>query len=178
MRIVPVALLLGAALAFTPAPSSAQSLAEAAAKERERRKAAQGKGKVYTEENVNQVKGGTFSAPSGPGGSAAAAAPAEGAAKEAAAGAPAGKKEKTPEELKAEQEKAWRDKVQKANEEIANLTTRIDALQNAVNDLSQNLYGSMRSSQLAELEQARQKLAATKQSLSDLEEEGRRSGYR
>lgn len=176
MRIVPVASLLAAAFLLSAMPSSAQSMAELAAREKERRSKAKNAGKVYTESDLG--KGGT-SAP-------ATATPATGATDSKATTAadtakPAGdaaKKEKTDDELKAEREKAWRDKLAQANAEITRLQSRADELQRALNDLSQNLYGSTRASQASELEQVQQKLAASRKSLEDLQEEGRRNSYR
>lgn len=177
MRIVPVASLLIAAFAAAQA-ASGQSLAEAAAKEKERRKAAQAKAKVYNEGDLGKGGKGTFSAPSGP--DSTAAAPASDASPKDAASAPgpAAKKEKSPDEVKAEQEKAWRDKVQKANDDITRISARIDVLQRAASDLSQNIYSSSRTSQLNELEQAKKQFAETQQTLADLQDEGRRNGYR
>jgi hypothetical protein len=177
MRIVPVASLLIAAFVAAQA-ASGQSLAEAAAKEKERRKAAQAKAKVYTEGDLGKGgSSGTFSAPSGPDSTSAAPA-SDTSPKEGGAASPAGKKEKTPEELKAEQQKTWRDKLQKANDDITRISARIDTLQRAASDLSQNIYSASRTSQLNELEQAKKQLAETQQALTDLEDEGRRNGYR
>ena len=54
MRSVPVAGLLAAALALLAIPSSAQSLAELAAREKERRSKAKNAGKVYTESDLGK----------------------------------------------------------------------------------------------------------------------------
>jgi len=181
MRIVPVASLLAAAFLLTAMPSSAQSMAELAAREKERRSKAKNGGKVYTESDLG--RGGT-SAPAtdAPATGAPAAAAADSKATTAAdAAKPAGdaaQKEKTDDELKAEREKAWRDKLTQANAEITRLQSRADDLQRALNDLSQNLYGSTRATQASELEQVQKKLAASRKSLEDLQEEGRRNSYR
>lgn len=174
MRSVPVAGLLAAALALLAIPSSAQSLAELAAREKERRSKAKNAGKVYTESDLG--KGGAsapaIETPTTPDPKAEAAADASKPAGDAA------KKEKTDDELKAERQKAWRDKLAQVNAESARLQSRADDLQRALNDLSQNLYGSTRASQASELEQVQQKLAASLKSAEDLQEEGRRNGYR
>jgi len=174
MRSVPVAGLLAAALVLLAIPSSAQSLAELAAREKERRSKAKNAGKVYTESDLG--KGGASApateAPTTPDPKAAAAADVSKPAGDAA------KKEKTDDELKAEREKAWRDKLAQVTAESARLQSRADDLQRALNDLSQNLYGSTRASQASELEQVQQKLAASLKSAEDLQEEGRRNGYR
>jgi DNA repair exonuclease SbcCD ATPase subunit len=178
MRIVSIAAVVLATLALAERPVAAQGLADAAAKEKERRRASQAKAKVYTESDLG--RGG--SASSVPDSDAAAPAPGA-AAKDAPAkdaATPTGqsaKKEKTPDELRAEQEKAWREKLQQANDNVGKLGARVEALQRAVNDIS-SLYGSSRTAQLNELEQTQKQLADAKQALADLEDEGRRSGYR
>jgi hypothetical protein len=179
MRFVPVASLLAAAFLLSAMPSSAQSMAELAAREKERRSKAKNAGKAYTESDLG--KGGT-SAPAAAAPTSAAPAAADSKATTAAEAAkPAGdaaQKEKTDDELKAERERVWRDKLTQANAEITRLQSRADDLQRALNDLSQNLYGSTRARQASELEQVQQALAASRKSLEDLQEEGRRSGYR
>jgi polyhydroxyalkanoate synthesis regulator phasin len=80
--------------------------------------------------------------------------------------------------MRAEQERAWRERLQKANEDVGKTQERIDALQRALNDLSQNLYGATRTQQLQQMEQAQTQLGQLKQQVADLQEEGRRNGWR
>ncbi|MFI5183574.1 MAG: hypothetical protein ACHQNV_04185, partial [Vicinamibacteria bacterium] len=87
-------------------------------------------------------------------------------------------KAKTEDEVRAEQEKAWRDRLAKANDDVAKLTGQIDTMQRALSDLSQNLYGPSRATQISRLEDAKKQLATAQQSVVDLQEEGRRSSYR
>jgi len=54
----------------------------------------------------------------------------------------------------------------------------VDRLQSALNDISQNLYGATRTGLLNRLDQAQKDLAAAKQKVADLQEEGRRNRYR
>ncbi len=169
MRIVAVAAAAAAALLLATAPSSAQSLSELAAKEKERRSKAK-VGKTYTETDLG--RGGSVVTADVP---AADAKPAD--APDAAKADPA-KKEKTEDELKTERQTAWREKVTKTGADITRLQSRADLLQTALNDLSQNLYGSTRQSQAAELEQVQGQLAVARKALEDLQEEGRRNGYR
>lgn len=173
MRILPVAAAVAVAFLFSAAPSGAQSLSELAAKEKERRSKAKA-GKSYTEQDLG--RGGSSVAVSDTGAAASdpKAAPAAG---DAAKTDPA-KKEKTEDELRAEREAAWREKVVKATAEVGRLQARADALQTALNDLTQNLYGSTRQTQAAELEQVQSQLAAARKNVEDLQEEGRRSSYR
>jgi hypothetical protein len=176
MRVVPVAGILAAAFVLAAVPSSAQSLAELAAREKERRSKAKSAGKMYTESDLG--KGGASAAATDAAATPAAEAKTTTATDAAKPSGDAAKKEKTDDELKAEREKAWRDKLAQANAESARLQARADDLQRALNDLSQNLYGSTRAAQASELEQVQQKLADSRKSLEELQEEGRRNGYR
>jgi hypothetical protein len=171
MRLVPVAAAVAAALLLSSAPSSAQSLAELAAREKERRAKAKA-GKTYTESDLGR---GSSAAVPVSDTTPEATVPTSGA--EATKTEPA-KKEKTEDELRAEREAAWRERVGKANAEITRLQDRADALQRALNDLTQNLYGSTRQAQANELEQVQTQLTAARKGLEDLQEEGRRNGYR
>ena len=165
-----------------PASLSAQSLGEAAAKERERREKLEKEGKskapkVYTENDLRgrAASSGTVSQP-GTGASTETKAEGQGTA---AATPPAGeKKEKTDEEKRGEQEQAWRDSVQKARQDIVTQTDKVNRLQASLADVSGNLYGSTRTNLLNQLEAAKKELAAAQQRVTDLEEEGRRSGFR
>lgn len=170
------ATVVAVALLLSPGLASAQSLTEAAAKERERRKG-QAAPKVYTEDDLHRA-----GARAAGGFGSVEAAPSPDTAKPAATGqAAAGKPEKpekTEEELRQEQEKAWREKLQKANDEVQRLTAETDRLQRSANDLSGNVYGAARTETLRQLEAAKAKLAAAQQQVADLQEEGRRSRFR
>ncbi len=167
---------LAAALVLTSFPAAGQSLAEAAAKERERRKAA--KGKTYTEADFGKTSGGNFNAPQASGFSEPAApAPAATSGTPAPVGGAAAT-QKGPDEVRAEQEKAWRQRVQQVLGDLAKTQQQIDTLQRALNDVSGNLYGASRTQQLAQMDQAQKQLATSRQQLTDLEEEGRRNGWR
>lgn len=164
---------LAAALVLTSFPAAGQSLAEAAAKERERRKTA--KGKTYTEADLGKTVGGNYNAPQASGSSEPAAPAASGAAAPAAGAAAT---VKGPDEVRAEQEKAWRQRVQQVQGDIAKTQQQIDTLQRVLNDMSANLYGASRTQQLAQMDQAQKQLVTSRQQLTDLEEEGRRNGWR
>jgi hypothetical protein len=169
-RLFRVVSLLAAGALASAGAAPAQSLADIAAKQKEKRK---GKTKVYTEEDLR--RGGTTGysptevAVAADGEEAAAPAPA------AAPGAPAARSE---EEQRADQSKIWRDKLQKSRENVTQLTAETNRLQTALNDLTQPVYGSTRAARIAALEKAKQQLAAAEQAVTDLEEEGRRNGYR
>jgi hypothetical protein len=165
-----------AVLVGLPSFAAAQSLAEAAAKEREKRKG-QKAGKVITEDELRRAGHGPGNANVSMSAPDPAASPATG---QAAAGAPqAGTaKPKTDDEIRAEQEQAWRDKLKKAQEEVQRLTQLTAALQNNLNDITGNVYGSQRTSLLNQLEQAKAQLATAQGQVTALEDEGRRSRFR
>ncbi len=87
------------------------------------------------------------------------------------------KPEKSDEEQKAEQQKAWRERLQKTNEEITRLGAEAERLQAAV-DGNGNFFSATRANLVTQLDQAKAQLAQAKQTLSELEDEGRRNLYR
>ena len=166
-----------------PASLAAQGLGEAAAKERERREKLEKEGKskgakVYTENDLRgrAASSGTISQP----GSSVPSTETKAEGQPAASPAPAAgeKKEKTDDERRAEQEQAWRDKLQKARQDIVQQTERVNRLQASLNDISGNMYGGARTNLLNQLEAAKKDLGAAQQQVVDLEEEGRRGGFR
>jgi hypothetical protein len=164
-----VALLAAAALGLASG-ATAQSLAEIAAKQKEKRK---GKPtKVFTEEDLRRGSAGTVTADAG--------VPVEGEPAPAPAAAPAANApaQPTEEEQRAEQQKAWRDRLQKSRDNVTQLEAEANRLQTALNDIAEPLYGATRANRMAALEKAKQQLAAAQQAVVDLEEQGRRSGYR
>jgi len=153
----------------------AESLGEVAAREKEKRKGKKD-GKVITEEELLRAKGAGLSMNDGSPASAPAPAPAaakEGEAKDKdgkplapgvkAADAP---KEKTEEELKAERQKAWSDRLDKAKGNVA-------AIQKGVSDLeaTPGLYNNAAAT--AQLADARKQLTAAQAQVAAIEEEGR-----
>jgi hypothetical protein len=158
------------------AVASAQSLGEVAAREKERREKERqkhGTAKVITEDDLRGGGKGTFSNPGSTGGTEA-----EPAKDAPAADGKTPPKEKTEDELKAEQQAAWRKRLDDANTQVGTLTARVSELQAAVNDLSGNLYSAGRTNALNDLEKAKGELATAQQAVADLEEEGRRSRFR
>lgn len=169
-----VVVLLAAAALGVASGASAQSLAELATKQKEKRK---GKPvKVFTEEDLR--RGSARASTPGDEGVAAEGEPAAVAAPAAAAPAGTAPAQKSEEELRAEQEKAWRERLQKTRDNATQLTAEVNRLQTSLNDLTQPAFGATRANRLAALEKAKQQLAAAQQSVTDLEEEGRRNGYR
>jgi hypothetical protein len=169
------------ALAASAAVAGAQSLGELAAKEKERqekeRQKRGGASKVITENDLGGRKGGTLSNAGATAGEAAPAASPSPAA--AGAGAkPAEAKEKTADEIRAEQENDWRQRMGRARDEVTQLTDKANRIQQTLNDLTANLYSSSRTAVLQQLETTKTELAAARQKVADLEEEGRRNQYR
>jgi len=167
--------LSAAALLSAPSASQGQeqeqSVVELAAKEKERRKNTS-QGTTYTEEDLRRAGRRAGDEPA----TAASAPQAQTAG--AAAQAEAGKTpEKTEEEIRAEEQDAWREKLQKANEEAEALRERIDMLQRSLNDLTQNLYSAGRLNMVSRLEQAKQDLVAAEQAIEALEAEGVQKRY-
>jgi hypothetical protein len=174
MRVSPLTIVLTAAALLLPVTSRAQSLTEAAAKEKERRK---GKtGRTLTEDDLHRA--GVSRQQEGASTDGAAVAPADAAAADAKTPKDGAPKAKPADEVRADQEKAWRDRLTKANDDVSKLSAQVDTMQHALNDTSQNLYGSGRATQVARLEDTKRQLAAAQQSILDLQEEGRRSSYR
>jgi hypothetical protein len=166
-----------AVLLAWPAVAQAQSLAEAAAKEREKRKG-HAPGKVLTEDDLRTAgRSGNANVDTGAQAPNAAASPAagkEGAATKDANGKP---KEKTEDEIRAEQQNVWRDKLKKAQEDVSRLSGLVGQIQTSVNDMTGNVYGSQRTALLNNLEKAKADLQAAQQQVGALQEEGRRNRF-
>ena len=170
-----VAVVAAAAAAAVVVPTlRAQSLAEIA--ERNRKKEAEkGKpAKVYTESDLRgrPGSGGSMSQMEGP--VATAASPAPGAAP-AAGASPAAKSE---DEVRAEAEAAWRERLQKANEEVARIQGEVDRAQTALNDISGPLYGGTRAGLITKVEEGQRQLVTARKMVDDIREEGRRARFR
>src|SRR5437762_2825999 len=130
-----------AALAALAAPVGAdapKTMGEAAAATKKKKPA-----KVYTEDDLhNHGRTGTYSEPPAGGGPptgtpSTAASPAAGDKKpgDKPAAAPS-EKPKTEDELRADQEKEWRDKLTQAQADVATWTGEVSRLQTALNDTS------------------------------------------
>ena len=178
--IVPVLLALAVAL---PSGLAAQSMGEVAAKERERReKARAGKpaAKVITEEDL-RLGGrprGTISNPAATDSPDVAASPAPDGTVPAAGAAPAAPKEKSEDELAAQRQAQWRERMQRTQADVQTLTQRAEQIQLKLNDISGNIYSSGRQNLASELETTKTLLATAQRTLLELEDEGRRNGFR
>jgi ElaB/YqjD/DUF883 family membrane-anchored ribosome-binding protein len=144
-----------------------QSLGELAAKEKERRKG--DTGRVVTEEDL--AKGNRSGRANVP--AAGTTAPGESAAA-APAASPTGK---TDDEVRAEARKAWEQRKQQTQTEIDQLTKQTEDLERSLGDFRVSRVGPGRARAAEQLQQAKDQLAAARQRLDDLDEEGRRAGY-
>ena len=184
MRVLWSVGILTVSLALLPAPVPAQSLGEAAVREKERREK-EGKkppAKSFTDNDLGTRAGsGTVSQPGSPGESTAPssgeASPAlgqEGETKEE--GGAGARPAKTEEEIRAEREKAWQARRQAAQEQINKLTDSIKMLETRLDDpmVSFNSHPRIR----AQLETAKQSRLEALEALDKLDAEGREMGFR
>ena len=182
MRLRTLAAVL-AAVAVAAAPAAAQSLGEIAEREKARREKEAGKRpavKVITEDELRGRRtSGTVSQPAADD-TGASASSGQAAGPEAPAGAAAGAPaapQKTEEELRAEKQAQWRQKLQEAQANVSTLRARQDQIQAELND-TRTVYGPNRASLVNHLEKTKAALAEAEQAVSNLDEEGRRSRYR
>lgn len=171
----------------TVASLSAQTLAEIAKKEEERRKQTPPAGKVYTNKDLGAVPPAPISPPSGD-------AKADGAkdGEKGASGATGGTgdkaaadKDKKPGEIK--DQKYWHDRYAKALEVVDRDQTLAEAMQSRINALTTDfvnrddpaqraIIARDRDRALAELERLKKAIVDGRKSISDIEDEARRAG--
>jgi ElaB/YqjD/DUF883 family membrane-anchored ribosome-binding protein len=193
MRASVSAAVVTAAFVLVAGSVSAQSLGEVAARTQKEKESKGKPAKVFTEADLRgrPSSQGSVSQPGAgnPGAlPAAAASPAPGAAASPAPGAPgapaagatppAGEKPKTPEEERAEQVAAWRERLTKAQEDVTRLTQEVNDLQTSLSDSSAAQYSPARAKAQSRLEAATSQLAAARANLENITEEGRRAGMR
>jgi hypothetical protein len=173
MRLLPAATLTGAVLLLASV-ASAQGIGDAAAKEKQKRKASPKTAKVYTDDSIGRSLAPVSSTePVAPAGTAAA--PAAGDKPAGAEGAATAEKPAEDPRVKAEAE--WRQKLEQARKEEAAYQEMVTKLQLALNDTG-GLYSAGRASNVQMLEDNQRKLADVKARIATLEEEGRRNSYR
>jgi hypothetical protein len=176
MRLRNLVAVAAGALLVVPSALLGQSLGEAAAKEKARRKALEESRKKptrsYTDDDLGRVKGTNASFPTG-----SEAAPEESTEKKDGGTPEAKEKEKTEDEKRAEASAAWRKKLDKANQDVTTLRDQANKIQTDANDMSGGLYSTRRTTLLNLLDDTKKKLAEAEQRVSTLEDEGRRNGY-
>ena len=185
MRVVHATALTAAVLLLLASVASAQGLGDAAARERDKRKAAPAKpAKVYTEGDIGPSMAPASTAQELP--ATPAETPVEGQPSAAAAGegqAPTGAAEggatpaESEEDARARAQDAWRQQLQQARKEEAAYRDVIDKMQLQLNDTS-GMYSPGRAAVMTSLEENKQKLAQAQARVASLEEEGRRNLYR
>jgi DNA repair exonuclease SbcCD ATPase subunit len=155
---------------------------EKARKEKEAREGkAKAPARVITEYELRGGGGsaGTLSQPASDATSdATASAPTSGGATAAGQPAKTGEPEKSEDELRAERQQDWRQRLQEAQADVARLRARVDQVQSGLNDMTVPIYGANRASMANQLEEAKTALTAAEQKVAALEEEGRRNRYR
>jgi len=190
-RAIVLFVVLGWAVAAT---ASAQSLAGLAEKEEARRKTVKKAARVYTNKDVKP------SAPSSPpaGGTGASAesaasqqegAPGGDAAeqKPAAEGAPEEGAQKSEEELRADDEARWRERMREARAALERSQVFEQALQSRINALwadftarddpaQRAAIDAERKKSIAELNRVKADIVAQTKAIADIEEEARRAG--
>jgi hypothetical protein len=175
MRLLTRSLLTFSAVALAAAIAWPQSLAEIAAREKERQEKVKrktgGAAHVITEDDLRGRGAGTYSQP----GAGTTATP---SASPSPSASPGAEKPKTEDEIRAEQEKAWRDRLEHFQTEVTRLTGVVDSLQRDLGDLTAPLYGGSRTSLINRLDAAQKSLAEARQQVEALQEEGRRNRYR
>lgn len=173
-------------LAIAAGTASAQSLADIARKERERRKHVKPATRVLTNDDLRPVAPGMAPAPSAEPGteSAAPADPAAPPADQAAQGAepPAASEE----EQREQDEQAWRQKMADARLALERSEMYLDALQSKINALWADFTARddpaqraqievQRQRALAEFERVKGEIEVRRKAIADLEEEARRA---
>jgi hypothetical protein len=171
MRLIHAAALTAGALLLASI-ASAQGLGDAAAKEKQKRKASPEKpAKVYTDSDIGTGMAPVSSEPATQG---------QSAGQEKAEGKAEGGKsnaEKTPDEQKKQAEEAWRKRLDQAKKEAAVYQDVIDKLQLELNDTTGGYYNPSRAAKIAFQDENKQKLAEVQGRIAALEEEGRRNDY-
>ncbi len=177
MRLLHAATLGGAVLVLLASVASAQGIGDAAAKEKQKRKASPKPAKVYTDASIGRSMAPVSSSDVQTADAAGAKGdkPAEGAA--AAPGAAGDSKEKPEEDPRLKAQADWHQRVDQAHKEEAAYQDMVNKVQLALNDTAA-LYGPGRAANVALLEENQKKLADVKTRIASLEEEGRRNSYR
>jgi len=178
MSVVRGAAVFAAILVFVPVVARAQSLGEIAAKERQRREAAQKKPptKVFTEDDLTNDKN-AKSGFSAPGGKEAAPEAAEADASAEKKAVPAGEKKKTEDELRAEQQEAWQKKLLDAEKRLQTFQDTKATLERDLNGTGLATYTATRETLLKLVEDANKNIASAQAEIETLTNEGRQMGF-
>ena len=166
--------------------ADAQSLAEVAKREEERRKAIRTPGKVYTNDTLRSEPPPSTPAAAAPAApDAPAATPPAGAQPPQAGQAPAGQPPDAAAAPRTEAE--WRQKVAASREALSRAQIFAEALQSRINALStdfvnrddpaqREVVAAERQKALAELERVRKEIQQSQKEISGIQDEARRAG--
>jgi hypothetical protein len=188
-RLLPALLLVTSVMATT---ADAQSLADIARKERERRKDIAKPAKVYTNRDLAEVQPmasvPAMAAPGDAGASAAGPAPAGAIPGTVDEGVrPDGPTEPSDEEKRAAEESQWRARMAQARDKLERSKMFAEALQTRANSLwadftarddpaQRSVIETDRQKTLAELDRVKGEIETETKAIADLEEEARRAG--
>jgi hypothetical protein len=176
MRLLHAATLTGAVVLLASV-AAAQGIGEAAAKEKQKRKASTKTAKVYTDDSIGRSMAPVTSSELPATAADAAAKGTAQATGDKPAGAEGAAAEKPAEDPRVKAEAEWHQKLDQARKEEASYQEVVSKLQLALNDTS-GLYSSGRAANVQMLEENQKKLADVKTRIAGLEEEGRRNSYR
>ena len=176
MRLLHAATLTGAVVLLASV-AAAQGIGEAAAKEKQKRKASPKTAKVYTDDSIGRSMAPVTSSELPATAADAAAKGTAQATGDKPAGAEGAAAEKPAEDPRVKAEAEWHQKLDQARKEEASYQEVVSKLQLALNDTS-GLYSSGRAANVQMLEENQKKLADVKTRIAGLEEEGRRNSYR
>ncbi|HSK10443.1 MAG TPA: hypothetical protein VK911_12765 [Vicinamibacterales bacterium] len=182
MRNAPFSFALAVVVLWSGAVQ-AQSLAEVAKKEEDRRKTVKGSGKVYTNDDLRRYPVTTPAVLPGQTDEAAGQKPATAPGAGAEAGIPA--PEKVGDEKK--DETYWKKRVTDAREQLRRSEGFLEAMQTRVNSLTNDFYArddpaqravvwSQRTAALEEMDRLTKEIAGYKKAIASIEEEARREG--
>ena len=175
-----------AALILAASAAQAQSLADVARQEAERRKAVTSSGKVYTNDTLRAEPPPSTPPPVAPAAPPAAEpAPAAAPPCAPASPAPAGGAPATPPAPQTEAD--WRTRVATARDALARAQTFAEALQSRINALTtdfvnrddpsqRDVIATERQKALAELERVKQEIGQQQKAIAAIQDEARRAG--
>jgi hypothetical protein len=178
--------VLGATLVLgSVAPAFAQSLADLARREEERKKAVKADPKVYTDKDVGSIRASTPPAVVSSSPAVDAGASSESAAT-AQPGAPAAAEPPPTDAAPVKDQAYWSDRMKKLRDQVARDQTFAEALQTRINVLASDFVNrddpaqrsgieAERQKAVAELQRLREAIAEGQKAIAELEDEARRS---
>jgi hypothetical protein len=185
MRATPTCILVSGCLLVAATASYAQSLADVARKEEERRKTQPAASKVYTNKDLGDVPPAATPAPAPVSGGSTTASSSEGST---GSGAAKGDSKDAKDDKSGTRGQAyWSGRMKSTQETLDRDSTFADALQSRIAALTtdfvnrddpaqRNTIERDRQKAIAELERLKKKVTEDKKAVADLEEEARRAG--